>query len=240
MGNLVIVRHGESQWNSESRFTGWTDIDLTEKGIQQARRAGQALAQAGFVFDCAFTSVLRRTIRSQWLMLDEMDLMFIPTVMHWRLNERHYGALTGHTRSEIITRFGEEQVWQWRRGYASRPPLMEAADPRAPVHEARYRDVPPHLLPLGESLEDTVTRVRVFWEDTIAPTLRQGRDVLICIHGNSQRALVHLLEPAMAEEEVARFDVPNGVPLIYRLDNDLNVLDRHSMAIPEATVSTLL
>lgn len=240
MGNLVIVRHGESQWNSQNRFTGWTDIDMTEKGVQQARCAGRALAQAGFRFDLAFTSVLRRTIRSQWLILDEMDLMFILTVSHWRLNERHYGALTGHTRAEIIERFGEEQVWQWRRGYASRPPLMADDDVRAPVRESRYRAVDPALLPLGESLEDTVARVRVFWHEAIEPVLRQDKDVLICTHGNSQRALVRLLEPAMADEEVARFDVPNGVPLVYRLNSDLAVLDRHSLQIPEATVSALL
>ncbi|WP_293779368.1 2,3-diphosphoglycerate-dependent phosphoglycerate mutase [uncultured Oxalicibacterium sp.] len=240
MGNLVIVRHGESQWNLQNRFTGWTDIDLTEKGQKQARRAGRALVEAGIRFDLAFTSVLKRVIRSQWLIVDEMDLMYIPVISHWRLNERHYGALTGQSRADVIAQFGEEQVWQWRRGYASRPPLMASDDPRAPANEDRYRHLPSDLLPLGESLEDTVARVRVFWEDSIKPALQQDKDVLICTHGNSQRALVRLLEPDLSDEEVARFDVPNGVPLVYRLDAALRVLDRHSLAIDEATSSSIL
>lgn len=240
MGNLVIVRHGESQWNLQNRFTGWTDIDLTENGQKQARRAGRALADAGIRFDLAFTSVLKRVIRSQWLIVDEMDLMYIPVISHWRLNERHYGALTGQSRADVIAQFGEDQVWKWRRGYDSRPPLMDRNDARAPALEARYRDISPEILPLGESLEDTVNRVQVFWKEAIEPVLRQGKDVLICTHGNSQRALVRLLEPAMSEEDVARFDVPNGVPLIYRLDSNLNVLDRHSLPIPEATSSSIL
>ena len=240
MGNLVIVRHGESQWNLQNRFTGWTDIDLTENGQKQARRAGRALADAGIRFDLAFTSVLKRVIRSQWLIVDEMDLMYIPVISHWRLNERHYGALTGQSRADVIAQFGEDQVWEWRRGYASRPPLMDSNDARAPAQEARYRDLPPDLLPLGESLEDTVARVQVFWKEAIEPVLRQDKDVLICTHGNSQRALVRLLEPTMSDEEVARFDVPNGVPLIYRLDRDLNVLDRQSLPIAEATSSSIL
>lgn len=240
MGNLVIVRHGESQWNLQNRFTGWTDIDLTEKGQKQARRAGRALAEAGIGFDLAFTSVLKRVIRSQWLIVDEMDLMHIPVISHWRLNERHYGALTGQSRADVIAQFGEEQVWQWRRGYASRPPLMARTDPRAPVNDARYRHLSPDLLPLGESLEDTVARVQVFWKEAIEPALRQDKNVLICTHGNSQRALVRLLEQDLSDEEVARFDVPNGVPLVYRLDADLRVLDRHSLAIADATSSALL
>ncbi len=240
MGNLVIVRHGESLWNMENRFTGWTDIDITDKGREQARLAGRALAEAGFRFDLAVTSVLKRTIRSQWLILDEMDAMYTPILKHWRLNERHYGALTGLSRADTIAQFGEDQVWQWRRGYDSRPPLMDAVDPRAPLHGERYSDIAPQLLPLGESLKDTVERVRVFWDASIAPVLKQGKDVIICTHGNSQRALVRLLEQAMPDEEVARFDVRNGVPLIYRLDANLRVLERTSMHMPEATVSALL
>ena len=175
MGNLVIVRHGESQWNQQNRFTGWTDIDLTENGQKQARRAGRALADAGIRFDLAFTSVLERVIRSQWLIVDEMDLMYIPVVSHWRLNERHYGALTGQSRADVIAQFGEDQVWEWRRGYASRPPLMDSGDARAPALESRYRDISPEMLPLGESLEDTVQRVQVFWKEAIEPVLREAR-----------------------------------------------------------------
>jgi len=240
MGNLVIVRHGESQWNRENRFTGWADIDLTANGIEQARCAGRALARAGFRFDLAITSMLKRTIRSQWLILDEMDAMFTPVISHWRLNERHYGALTGHSRAEMIERFGEEQVWAWRRGFDSRPPLMESTDARAPQQQARYKDVPRAELPLGESLHDTVERVRIVWNETIAPVLKQGKDVIISSHGNSQRALVKLLED-MPDEEVARFDVPNSVPLVYKLDTDLRVLDRKSMTdIPHPGASAIL
>lgn len=239
MSSLVIVRHGESQWNKEGRFTGWTDIDLTANGIVQAKRAGRALAEAGFRFDLAFTSMLKRTIRSQWLILEEMDAMFTPVVSHWRMNERHYGALTGSTRNEMIAQFGEEQVWQWRRGFMSRPPLMAASDPRAPLSDKRYRDVPRALLPLGESLHDTVERVRVFWNDMIVPVLRSGKDVIICTHGNSQRALVKLLEN-LPDDEAAAFDVPNGVPLIYRLDNEMRVLSRTSMDMPLPQASVIL
>lgn len=239
MGNLVIVRHGESQWNRDHRFTGWADIDLTDNGIQQARNAGRALAEAGFRFDLAITSMLKRTIRSQWLMLDEMDAMYTPIMSHWRLNERHYGALTGHSRAETIAKFGEEQVWSWRRGFDSRPPLMDIDDSRAPSMQSRYEGISRHYLPLGESLQDTVERVRVFWDEVIAPTLRQGKDVIISSHGNSQRALIKLLED-MPNEEVARFDVPNSVPLVYRLDSELRVLERSSMSIPHPEVSAIL
>lgn len=239
MGNLVIVRHGESQWNRENRFTGWTDIDLTANGIQQARNAGRALAEAGFRFDLAFTSMLKRTIRSQWLILDEMDAMFTPIISHWRLNERHYGALTGQNRSETSAQFGEEQVWLWRRGFDSQPPLMDKDDPRSPCHEARYDSLDRASLPLGESLKDTVERVRLFWDDTIAPALREDKNIIISSHGNSQRALVKLLED-MPDEEVSRFDVPNGVPLVYKLDTQLRVLERSSMNIPHPEVSAIL
>lgn len=239
MGNLVIVRHGESQWNRENRFTGWADIDLTTTGIQQARNAGRALAAAGFHFDLALTSMLKRTIRSQWLMLEEMDAMYTPIQSHWRLNERHYGALTGQNRATTIAEFGEEQVWSWRRGFDSRPPLMDKDDLRAPRYEARYADANPDELPLGESLKDTVERVRLFWDDMIAPALRTDKNIIISSHGNSQRALVKLLEN-MPDEEVSRFDVPNSVPLVYKLDTQLRVLDRHSMNIPHPEVSAIL
>lgn len=239
MGNLVIVRHGESQWNRENRFTGWTDIDLTANGIQQARNAGRALADAGFRFDLAYTSLLKRTIRSQWLMLEEMDAMYTPIISHWRLNERHYGALTGQNRAETIAKFGEEQVWSWRRGFDSRPPLMDKSDPRSPCHEPRYDSLDRASLPLGESLKDTVERVRRFWDESIAPALREDKNIIISSHGNSQRALVKLLED-MPDEEVSRFDVPNSVPLIYTLDTQLRVLDRSSMNIPHPEVSAIL
>lgn len=239
MGNLVIVRHGESQWNRENRFTGWADIDLTANGIQQARNAGRALAAAGFRFDLALTSMLKRTIRSQWLMLDEMDAMYTPVHSHWRLNERHYGALTGKSRAEMIDKFGADQVWAWRRGFDSRPPLMDKDDPRSPCHEPRYDGLARASLPLGESLQDTVERVRIYWGEVIAPALKQDKDVIISSHGNSQRALVKLLED-MPDEEVARFDVPNSVPLVYKLDTQLRVLERSSMNIPHPEVSTIL
>jgi 2,3-bisphosphoglycerate-dependent phosphoglycerate mutase len=239
MGSLVIVRHGESQWNKEGRFTGWTDIDLIDAGIQQARRAGKALAAAGFRFDVAITSLLKRTIRSQWLILDEMDAMSTQIVSHWRLNERHYGALTGLSRTETIAQFGEQQVWSWRRGYDSRPPTMDASDARVPWMDRRYRDVPNELLPIGESLKDTVGRVRVFWDEVIVPLLLQEKDIIICTHGNSQRALVKLLED-MPDDEAAAFDVPNGVPLIYRLDASMRVLERASMDIPLPQASVIL
>lgn len=239
MSNLVIVRHGESQWNRENRFTGWADIDLTANGIQQARNAGRALAAAGFRFDLALTSMLKRTIRSQWLMLDEMDAMYTPVHSHWRLNERHYGALTGKSRAEMIDKFGEAQVWAWRRGFDSRPPLMDKDDPRSPCHEPRYDGLDRASLPLGESLQDTVERVRIYWDEVIAPALKQDKDVIISSHGNSQRALVKLLED-MPDEEVARFDVPNSVPLVYKLDTQLRVLQRSSMNIPHPEVSTIL
>jgi 2,3-bisphosphoglycerate-dependent phosphoglycerate mutase len=239
MSSLVIVRHGESQWNKEGRFTGWTDIDLTPDGIQQARRAGKALAAAGFRFDVAITSLLKRTIRSQWLILDEMDAMSTPIVGHWRLNERHYGALTGLSRTETIAQFGEQQVWTWRRGYDSRPPMMDASDARVPWMDPRYRDVPNELLPIGESLADTVARVRVFWDDVIVPMLKQDKNVIICTHGNSQRALVKLLED-LPDDEAAAFDVPNGVPLVYKLDKKLHVLNRSSMGMPLPEVSVIL
>lgn len=239
MGNLVIVRHGESQWNRENRFTGWADCDLTENGMQQARNAGRALAEAGFRFDLAFTSMLKRTIRSQWLMLDEMDAMYTPIISHWRLNERHYGALTGQNRTETIAEFGDEQVWLWRRGFDSRPPLMDKDDPRSPCNAVRYDGIERASLPLGESLQDTVERVRLFWDDTIAPALREDKNIIISSHGNSQRALVKLLEN-MPDEEVSRFDVPNSVPLIYKLDTCLHVLERRSMSIPHPEVSSIL
>jgi 2,3-bisphosphoglycerate-dependent phosphoglycerate mutase len=183
--------------------------------------------------------MLKRTIRSQWLILDEMDAMSTPIVSHWRLNERHYGALTGRTRAEMIDEFGEEQVWTWRRGYDARPPLMDASDLRAPSSDQRYRGIDLSLLPLGESLADTVARVRVFWESAIVPLLKQDRNVLICTHGNSQRALVKLLED-LPNEEVAAFDVPNGVPLVYRLDATLRVLSRTSMNMPLPQESVIL
>jgi 2,3-bisphosphoglycerate-dependent phosphoglycerate mutase len=239
MGSLVIVRHGESQWNKEGRFTGWTDIDLTETGIQQARRAGKALAATGLRFDIAITSLLKRTIRSQWLILDEMDAMSTQIISHWRMNERHYGALTGLSRAETITQFGEEQVWQWRRGFSSRPPMMDASDSRVPWLDQRYRNVPNELLPTGESLEDTVARVKVFWDDVIAPMLKQDKNVIICTHGNSQRALVKLLED-MPNDEAASFDVPNGVPLVYKLDKKLHVLNRSSISMPLPETSVIL
>ena len=220
MHRLVLIRHGESVWNRENRFTGWTGVDLSERGEREAADAGRALADAGYDFDVCHTSVLKRAIRTLWIVLDGMDRMWLPVVRDWRLNERHYGALQGLNKAEMAERHGEEQVRIWRRSYAVPPPPLDAADPRHPRHDRRYASVDPAELPGSESLADTVRRFLPSWERVIAPDVRAGRRVLIAAHGNSLRALVKHLD-GMSDEEVVGLNIPTGIPLVYTLDDDL-------------------
>ncbi len=226
MRHLVLMRHGESLWNRANRFTGWTDVDVSHAGIQQAREAGRLLKGARFTFDIAFTSVLKRAIRTLWIVLDEMNLMWIPVHQNWRLNERHYGALQGLNKAETAERFGREQVKLWRRSYAVRPPALENNDPRHPCNDVRYAGLDPSLWPVGESLEDTVARFQPYWKEVIAPAVRSGRRVLIVSHGNSQRALAKYLD-RISDEGIVNLDIPTGVPLVYELDDDLRPVGHH-------------
>ena len=225
MVKLVLLRHGESIWNKENVFTGWTDVDLSEKGVGEARKAGALLKSEGFIFDLAFTSVLKRAIRTLWLVLDEMDLMWIPVQPSWRLNERHYGALQGLNKADTAAKYGEEQVHIWRRSYDVPPPALEKNDKRYPGNELKYRDLPQEDLPLTESLKDTVARCLPYWHGTIAPAVKAGKEVLIAAHGNSLRALVKYLD-GMADDAIAGLNIPTGVPLVYELGGDLKPL-RH-------------
>ncbi len=220
-GKLVMVRHGQSAWNLENLFTGWTDVDLTEQGVAEAREAGRLLKAEGLEFDLAFTSVLKRAIRTLWLVLDEMDLMWIPVERSWRLNERHYGALQGLDKAETARRHGADQVKIWRRSYDIPPPPLDAGDERHPRFDPRYRGLDPALLPATESLKDTLARVLPFWRERVGPELMAGRDVLIVAHGNSLRALVKMLD-GMSEEDIVEFNIPTGVPIVYELDDALS------------------
>ncbi len=222
---LILIRHGESTWNQENRFTGWVDVDLTEKGLEQARQAGRLLKQAGHTFDIAYTSVLKRAIRTLWQVQDEMDLMYTPTVHAWRLNERHYGALTGLNKAQTAQQYGEDKVLQWRRSYDISPPALAAEDPLNPQHDARYAHVPANLLPLTECLQDTVARVLPVWTESIAPALKRGKRVIIAAHGNSLRALIKYIAK-LSEHDIVGLELPNGVPILYTLDTELNVLDK--------------
>jgi 2,3-bisphosphoglycerate-dependent phosphoglycerate mutase len=223
---LVIVRHGESTWNRENRFTGWTDVDLSEKGRQEAQEGGRVLAQEGFTFDVAYTSVLKRAIRSLWIIQDQMDLMWIPVHRSWRLNERHYGALQGLNKAETAATFGEDQVKIWRRSYDIPPPPLTPDDERYPGNDPRYKGIAREELPLTECLKDTVARVLPLWEQTIAPAIREGRKVLIAAHGNSLRALVMYLDK-VAEADIVELNIPTGMPLVYELDDNLQPLKRY-------------
>ncbi|MBN2088116.1 2,3-diphosphoglycerate-dependent phosphoglycerate mutase [candidate division KSB1 bacterium] len=218
---LVLLRHGESIWNKENRYTGWTDIDLSENGIEEAQNAARALSKEGFTFDIAFTSVLKRAIRTLWIVLDEMNLMWIPVYRNWRLNERHYGALQGLNKAETAKQYGEEQVFLWRRSYDVRPPLLSKDDERYPGKEAKYRELSQAEVPLGECLKDTVNRFLPYWHDTIAPTIKSGKKVLIAAHGNSLRALVKYLDN-MTDESIVKLNIPTGIPLVYELDENLH------------------
>lgn len=234
--NLVLCRHGQSDWNLKNLFTGWTDVDLTEQGINEATAAGRTLADLDVDFDIAFTSVLKRAIRTLWLMLDEMDRMWIPVTRDWRLNERHYGALQGLNKAETAAKYGEEQVHIWRRSYDIPPPQLDSDDERHPSHDARYSGI--DNLPATESLATTLERVLPCWSNLIAPELRAGRNVLIAAHGNSLRALVKLLDE-VSDEEITRFNIPTGIPLAYELDDDLKPLSREFLGDPEAVAEAV-
>jgi 2,3-bisphosphoglycerate-dependent phosphoglycerate mutase len=226
------VRHGESSWNKENRFTGWTDVELSEKGRQEALEGGQVLKREGYVFDVAYTSVLKRAIRTLWTILDEMDLMWIPVHRSWRLNERHYGALQGLNKAETAAKFGEDQVKIWRRSYDIPPPPLTADDPRYPGHDPRYRNLTPQELPLTECLKDTVARFLPLWHETIAPKIQSGQRVVIAAHGNSLRALVKYLDN-VSEADIVELNIPTGMPLVYELDDDLKPLNRYYLGDPE-------
>jgi 2,3-bisphosphoglycerate-dependent phosphoglycerate mutase len=232
MHKVVLLRHGESVWNRENRFTGWTDVDLSEKGIQEAADAGRILKKEGYTFDIAFTSVLKRAIRTLWIVLDEMDLMWLPVYRHWRLNERHYGALQGLNKAEMAEQHGEDQVLVWRRSYDTRPPALEKTDERYPGNDPRYRDLTAEELPLTECLKDTVERFVPYWKETIEPVIRSGRRVIISAHGNSLRALVKYLDH-IPEDEIVGLNIPTGMPLVYDLDDDLKAVDRYYLGDPE-------
>lgn len=229
---LVLIRHGESVWNKENRFTGWTDVDLSDKGKQEAKEGGQLLKQEGYEFDVAFTSVLKRAIRTLWIVLDEMDLMWIPVDRSWRLNERHYGALQGLNKSEMAAKYGEEQVHIWRRSYSICPPALNKDDERFPGSDPRYKNLNAKDLPLTESLELTVKRFLPYWKDTIAPAIKEGKRVLIAAHGNSLRALVKHLDQISDEEIVSR-NIPTGAPLVYELNKDLKPIKSYYLGDPE-------
>ena len=220
---LVLLRHGESDWNRENRFTGWTDVDLSARGLEEARAAGRLIAEAGLGFDIAYTSLLKRAIRTLWLTLDALDLMWLPVEKSWRLNERHYGALQGLNKAETAARFGEAQVLAWRRAYDTPPPALEAGDPRLPDADPRYAALSPEERPRSECLKDTVARVMPYWEGTIAPAIRAGKRVLVAAHGNSLRALVKHLD-GVSDSDIVGLNIPTGVPLVYSLDARLRPL----------------
>jgi 2,3-bisphosphoglycerate-dependent phosphoglycerate mutase len=226
MYKLVLLRHGESQWNLDNRFTGWTDVDLTENGRREAQAAGDLLKREGYAFDIAYTSVLKRAIRTLWITLDAMDLMWLPVVHSWRLNERHYGALQGLNKAETAARFGEEQVQIWRRAYAVAPDPLLPSDPRWAGNDPRYKHLRPEEVPATECLKDTVARVVPFWKDSIAPALTRGRRVLVAAHGNSLRALVKFLDN-VSDEDIVGVNIPTARPLIYELDADLRPLKHY-------------
>ena len=221
MYKVVLLRHGESTWNQENRFTGWTDVDLSEKGLTEARRAGQVLKQEGYTFDVAYTSLLKRAIRTLWITQDELDLLWIPVHKTWRLNERHYGALQGLNKAETAAQYGDQQVLVWRRSYNIPPPALSAEDERYPGHDPRYAELSPAELPLTECLEDTVTRFLPYWHETIAPAIQLGQRVIVAAHGNSLRALVKYLDH-VSEEAIVELNIPTGVPLVYELNPDLS------------------
>jgi len=238
---LVLLRHGESTWNKENKFTGWTDVDLSEKGMQEAQLAGQLLKKDGFTFDLAYTSVLKRAIRTLWIAMDQMDLLWVPVIRSWKLNERHYGALQGLNKSEMSQKYGEEQVHIWRRSYDVTPPPLETTDPRHPKNDSRYKELKPSELPATESLALTVKRFVPYWKETIAPTIRQGKKVIIAAHGNSLRALVKHLDN-ISDEDIISLNIPTGTPLVYELDKNLKPIKHYYLgdqAAIEKAMSTV-
>ncbi|MBZ0179921.1 MAG: 2,3-diphosphoglycerate-dependent phosphoglycerate mutase [Melioribacteraceae bacterium] len=233
MYKLVLIRHGESEWNKKNLFTGWTDVDLTEKGIKEAEEGGKVLKEKGFNFDIAYTSVLKRAIRTLDIVLYEMDLMWIPVIKSYRLNERHYGALQGLNKAETTEKYGEEQVTLWRRSYDVPPPELTEDDERYPGHDPRYKDLSKEELPLTESLKSTVDRFIPYWIDVIAPSVKSGKKVVIVAHGNSLRALVKYLDE-MSEEEIIKLNIPTGIPLVYELDENLKPIKHYYLGDQEA------
>jgi len=231
MTRLILLRHGESNCNKENRFGGWSDADLSEKGITEAKKAGLTLKEQGYIFDIAFTSVLKRAIRTLWIVLDELDLMWIPVCRSWHLNERHYGALQGLNKSETAAKFGEEQVLIWRRSYDVRPPSLEKTDEMYPGNDPRYNDLDKKDLPLAESLKDTLNRVLPYWHEVIVPAIRSGKRVIISAHGNSLRALVKYLDN-ISDEEILKLNIPTGIPLVYELTGDLKPVKSYYLADP--------
>jgi 2,3-bisphosphoglycerate-dependent phosphoglycerate mutase len=231
MHRIVLLRHGESVWNKENRFTGWTDVDLSDRGREEAKEAGSLLKQEGFTFDLAFTSVLKRAIRTLWITLDEMDRMWIPVRNSWRLNERHYGALQGLNKAETAAKFGDQQVKVWRRSYDIPPPVLEASDPRAPGNDPRYRDLSPAERPLTECLKDTVARFLPLWNNSIAPEVKSGKRVIIAAHGNSLRALIKYLD-GISDQDIVELNIPTGIPQVYELDADLKPLRHYYLGDP--------
>ena len=242
MYQLVLIRHGESTWNLENRFTGWTDVDLTPLGLEQAKNAGRLLKAAGFDFDVAYTSMLKRATRTLWHVLDEMDRTWLPVVHSWRLNERHYGSLQGLNTSDMARQYGEAQVLAWRRSYDTPPPALDAADARCERSDARYARLKPNQVPLSECLKDTVDRVMPFWNEALAPALKSGRRLVLAAHGNSIRALVKYLD-GISEQDIVGLNIPNGIPLVYELDAALKPLghrylgDAESLAKATAAVA---
>jgi 2,3-bisphosphoglycerate-dependent phosphoglycerate mutase len=233
MPTLVLLRHGESTWNKENRFTGWTDVDLSERGQQEARDAGRLLKEGGYAFDLAYTSVLKRAIRTLWIALDELDQMWLPVIGSWRLNERHYGALQGLNKAETAAKHGEAQVKIWRRSYDIPPPPLSSDDPRQAARDPRYAGLSPEDVPLTESLKDTVERFLPYWHEVIAPSIRSGQRILIAAHGNSLRALVKYLDN-ISDDEIAELNIPTGIPLVYELDDLLKPRNRFYLGDPKA------
>ena len=238
MYKLVLIRHGESTWNQENRFTGWTDVDLTDQGREEARQAGRLLKGQGFRFDVAYVSVLKRAIRTLWTVLDEMDLMWLPVHNSWRLNERHYGALQGLNKSETAAQFGEDQVKVWRRSYDIPPPPLETSDPRFPGNDPRYAGMSAEELPKTECLKDTVARFLPYWHQTLAPAVKSGKKVLVVAHGNSIRAIVKYLDD-VSDDDIIGINIPTGVPLVYELDADLKPLKHYYLGDAEAIAKAM-
>ena len=238
MYKIVFMRHGESTWNLENRFTGWTDVDLTEKGIKEAKTAGRVLKEAGFTFDVAYTSVLKRAIRTLWLALDEMDMMYLSVKNDWRLNERHYGALQGLDKAETAAKFGDEQVLVWRRSYDTPPPALEESDERTSFNDPRYAGLAKEQIPLTECLKDTVARVMPAWDDEIAPAIRAGKKILISAHGNSLRAIIKMLDN-ISDSDIVGLNIPNGQPLVYELDENLKPIKHYYLGDQEAIAAAM-
>jgi 2,3-bisphosphoglycerate-dependent phosphoglycerate mutase len=238
MYKIVFMRHGESTWNLENRFTGWTDVDLTEKGVLEARSAGRVLKEAGFTFDLTYTSVLKRAIRTLWLALDEMDMMWLPVKHDWRLNERHYGALQGLDKGETAAKYGDAQVLVWRRSYDTPPPPLAADDERTSFHDPRYAGLDKGDIPLTECLKDTVARVMPVWDEEIAPAIRAGKSILISAHGNSLRAVIKMLD-GISDDDIVGLNIPNGQPLVYELDADLKPI-RHYYLGDQAAIAAAM